>query len=94
MLSRLNKLKNNNFLHKIKKALAVLKGFYEKAKGTALVQAPAGPPPPAGFKSYENNAAGGGVIAMITAIINDAKAMEAEAIHDEEDAQVKSMTSL
>jgi hypothetical protein len=68
-------------------AMNVLKGFYEKAKGTALAQQPAGPPPPAGFKSYENNAAGGGVIAMITNIINDAKAMEREAVRDEEDAQ-------
>merc|ERR1719335_1369403 len=64
----------------------VLKSFYEKKKGgVALMQQ--GPPPPAGFKSYENNAGGSGVIAMITQIINDAKAMEAEAIHDEEDAQ-------
>merc|ERR1712178_12641 len=63
-------------------------GFYEKsAKGVALNQQPAGPPPPAGFKSYENNAGGSGVIGMITQIINDAKAMEAEAVHDEEDAQ-------
>jgi outer membrane murein-binding lipoprotein Lpp len=68
-------------------AMNVLKGFYEKSKGTALVQQPAGPPPPAGFKSYENNAGGGGVVAMITQIVNDAKAMEAEAIHDEEDSQ-------
>ena len=42
--------------------MEVLKGFYEKK---ALVQEPAGPPPPAGFKSYENNAGGGGVIGMI-----------------------------
>jgi chromosome segregation ATPase len=68
-------------------AMAVLKGFYEKAKGNAFVQQPAGPPPPAGFKSYANNGGGSGVVAMITQIINDAKAMEAEAIHDEEDAQ-------
>jgi hypothetical protein len=70
-------------------AMNVLKSFYEKnAKGVALAQQePVGPPPPAGFKSYANNAGGGGVIAMITQIINDAKAMEAEAIHDEEDAQ-------
>jgi hypothetical protein len=71
-------------------ALNVLKGFYEKSAGTALVQSkqePAGPPPPAGFKAYENNAGGNSVIAMITQIINDAKAMEAECIHDEEDAQ-------
>jgi len=69
-------------------AMEVLKGFYEKGKkGVALNQQPAGPPPPAGFKSYANNAGGGGVIGMITQIVNDAKAMEAEAIHDEEDAQ-------
>jgi len=69
-------------------AMSVLKGFYEKKKGgVAFLYEPAGPPPPAGFKSYENNAGGGGVIAMITQIVNDAKAMEAEAIHDEEDAQ-------
>lgn len=73
----------------LNQALQVLKGFYEKsAKGVALAQQePAGPPPPAGFKSYANNAGGSGVVAMITQIINDAKAMEAEAIHDEEDAQ-------
>jgi len=70
-------------------ALNILKGFYEKA---ALVQAqsskqPAGPPPPPGFKSYEKNAASGGVMGMMQAIINDAKAMEAEAIRGEEDAQ-------
>jgi len=72
------------------KTMEVLKGFYQKgSKGVALAQAgqPAGPPPPAGFKSYENNSAGGGVIGMLTQIINDAKAMEAEAVHDEEDAQ-------
>jgi len=72
----------------LNQAMNVLKSFYEKgSKGVALAQQPAGPPPPAGFKSYENNAGGGGVVAMITQIINDAKAMEAEAIHDEEDAQ-------
>jgi hypothetical protein len=73
----------------LNKAVSVLKGFYEKSKGNAFAQfaQPAGPPPPAGFKSYENNASGGGVIAQINQIINDAKAMEAEAIHDEEDSQ-------
>jgi hypothetical protein len=43
--------------------------------------------PPAGFKTYENNSANTGVIAMITQIINDAKAMEAETIRDENEAQ-------
>jgi len=70
-------------------ALNILKGFYEKA---ALMQKqsnsqPAGPPPPPGFKSYEKNAASGGVMGMMQAIINDAKAMEAEAIRGEEDSQ-------
>jgi hypothetical protein len=70
------------------KALDVLKGFYAKA---ALLQLkgkkqPAGPPPPPGFKAYKKNAAAGGVMSMITQIIEDAKAMEAEAIKGEEDA--------
>merc|ERR1719218_575684 len=50
-------------------------------------QEPAGPPPPPGFKAYKKNAAAGGVMGMIQQIINDAKAMEAETIRAEEDAQ-------
>merc|ERR1711957_1047643 len=50
-------------------------------------QEPAGPPPPPGFEGYKKNAASGGVMSMIEQIINDAKAMEAEAIRSEEDAQ-------
>jgi len=68
-------------------ALAVLKGFYEKK--AALIQsqqAPAGPPPPPGFKEYKKNENSGGVMGMIEQIIKDAKAMEAEAIRDEEQA--------
>merc|ERR1719276_727414 len=69
-------------------ALNILKGFYEK-KAAALVQVqePAGPPPPPGFEAYKKNAAAGGVMGMIQQIINDAKAMEAEVIRSEEDAQ-------
>merc|ERR1719263_1236285 len=70
-------------------ALNVLKGFYDK-KAKALLQQgqePAGPPPPPGFKGYKKNAAAGGVMMMIQGIINDAKAMEAEAIKSEADAQ-------
>merc|ERR1719465_345554 len=72
-------------------ALNILKGFYAKA---ALVQKstgkqePAGPPPPPGFKSYANNAQSGGVMAMIQQIIDDAKAMEGDAVKAEEQAQV------
>merc|ERR1719380_55306 len=72
-------------------ALNILKGFYEKAalvqKAQGSKKQPAGPPPPPGFKSYEKNAASGGVMGMMQSIINDAKAMEAEAIRSEEDAQ-------
>merc|ERR1719174_1111591 len=69
-------------------ALNILKGFYEEKKEAALLQQePAGPPPPPGFKEYKKNAAAGGVMGMIQQIINDAKAMEADAIRAEEDAQ-------
>merc|ERR1719160_15536 len=70
------------------KALDVLKGFYGIQK-MALVQQkqePAGPPPPPGFKEYKKSNAAGGVMKMIQQIIEDAKAMEAEAIKGEEDA--------
>merc|ERR1719169_365927 len=50
-------------------------------------QEPAGPPPPAGFEAYKKNAASGGVMQMLQQIISDAKAMEAETIRAEEDAQ-------
>merc|ERR1711920_6670 len=68
-------------------ALNVLKGFYEKKAAFVQKQEPAGPPPPPGVKEYKKNAAAGGVMGMIQQIINDAKAMEAEAIRAEEDAQ-------
>merc|ERR1719337_262146 len=70
-------------------ALNILKGFYAKKAKAALVQTdePAGPPPPPGFEAYKKNAAAGGVMGMIQQIINDAKAMEAETIRSEEDAQ-------
>merc|ERR1719191_1880078 len=72
-------------------ALNILKGFYEKAalvqKKEASKKQTAGQAPPPGFKSYEKNAASGGVMGMMSGIINDAKAMEAEAIRGEESAQ-------
>merc|ERR1712238_49020 len=67
-------------------ALTVLQDFYAKSASFAQ-QEPVGPPPPPGFEEYKNNAASGGVMSMIEQIINDAKAMEAEAIRSEEDAQ-------
>jgi len=71
-------------------ALNVLADFYgKKAAAAALVQKqePAGPPPPPGFAVYKKNAASGGVMEVLQQIINDAKAMEAETIRSEEDAQ-------
>merc|ERR1712210_400469 len=73
----------------LKAALNVLQDFYGK-KAAFLQQRrqePAGPPPPPGFEAYKKNAASGGVMDMIQQIISDAKAMEAEAIRSEEDAQ-------
>merc|ERR1719359_2447447 len=52
-------------------ALDILANFYAKS----LLQQPAGPPPPAGFKEYKKNAASGGVIGMIKTIIADTKKM-------------------
>merc|ERR1712194_249644 len=60
--------------------------FYGKSASFAQ-QEPVGPPHPPGFEEYKKNAASGGVMSMIEQIINDAKAMEAEAIRSEEDAQ-------
>jgi vacuolar-type H+-ATPase subunit H len=74
----------------LKAALSILGEFYNKEKAAAMLQGgqePAGPPPPAGFEAYKNNAASGGVMQMIEQIISDAKAMEAETIRAEEDAQ-------
>merc|ERR1719277_2505616 len=67
-------------------ALAVLGDFYGKA-AMLQKQEPVGPPPPAGFEAYKKSAASGGVMSMIEQIIGDAKAMEAETIRSEEDAQ-------
>jgi len=72
-------------------AIDILKGFYDKA---ALMQshskqgAPAGAPPPPGFKNYQKSGTSGGVIGMMQQIVNDAEAMEAECLKGEEDSQI------
>jgi len=72
------------------KALGILKGFYDKKAAAAAAfiqkQEPAGPPPPPGFKNYEKNRSSGGVMGMIQQIIDDAKAMEEEAVKAEDEA--------
>merc|ERR1719473_682591 len=52
----------------------------------AMMQAKKQPAPP-GFKAYKKNAAAGGVMGMIQGIIDDAKALEAEATRAEEESQ-------
>jgi len=71
----------------LSKALEILQGFYDKAAMLQASQEPAGPPPPPGFKEYKKNPQSSGVMAMITQIIEDSKAMEAEAIKAEGSAQ-------
>merc|ERR1719364_351831 len=71
-------------------AMAVLKGFYDKEHEVhdlhkSLLQKPAGPPPPPDFGAYAPQPSGG-VMGMMAQIIKDAKAMEAEAVKDEEEA--------
>jgi len=72
----------------LKAALVVLQDFYGKKEGgAALDQQPAGPPPPPGFEEYKKNAASGGVMGMLKQIIDDAKAMVAEATRAEDEGQ-------
>jgi len=68
-------------------ALTILGEFYGKPALLQKRQEPVGPPPPAGFEAYKKSAASGGVMSMLQQIISDAKAMEAETIRSEEDAQ-------
>jgi FtsZ-binding cell division protein ZapB len=73
------------------KALSILKEVYGKRSAAgglldaSLVQEKQ--TPPAAFKTYSKNKNNGGVMGMIQNIIDDAKAMEAEAIRSEEDSQ-------
>jgi len=70
-------------------ALNVLKAVYAKKflqVHATKKQEPAGPPPPAGFKSYEKQSSGG-VMGMLEQIIADTKTLEAEAIKAESDSQ-------
>jgi len=72
----------------LKKALEVLKGFYNKE---ALMQVRAhgeeDPEAPAGFKDYHNSKQSGGVMSMIQTIISETAANEQEAEREEKSAQ-------
>jgi len=70
----------------LNQAKDVLARVYDKkTMGVGFTQAE-GPEPPASFKNYEKKG-GGGVMGLLQNIINDSKAVEAEAIHDEEKSQ-------
>jgi outer membrane murein-binding lipoprotein Lpp len=69
----------------LNKAKDVLARVYDKkTKGVGFTQADQ--TPPKSFKNYEKKD-GGGVIGLLNNIINDSKAVEAEAIHDEDKSQ-------
>merc|ERR1719253_458848 len=76
----------------LQKALDRLNAFYAErsllqVKKDDPVPGAAAPPPPPGFKEYKKNAGASGVTTMIQNVINDAKAMEKEAIQAEQDSQ-------
>jgi hypothetical protein len=72
----------------LKKAMVALEGFYGKQKAALLQrQAPEGFAPPPGFDEYKKSAGSSGVMALISQIISDAKAMEDETVRAEEDMQ-------
>jgi len=68
------------------KALVRLQDFYKKAKGGALLQK-ANQEPPVKFNKMKSNAGASPVIGMIQQIIEDSKALEAEAVAGEQEAQ-------
>merc|ERR1719253_2281611 len=68
------------------KALVRLQDFYKKAKGGALLQKSV-QTPPVKFTSFKTNAGASPVIGMIEQIIEDSKALEAEAVAGETQAQ-------
>ncbi|CAK0877237.1 unnamed protein product, partial [Prorocentrum cordatum] len=71
----------------LKKALVALEGFYGKQAALLQRQAPEGFAPPPGFEEYKKSAGSSGVMALISQIASDAKAMEDETVRAEEDMQ-------
>jgi len=59
----------------------------KKAPKAMLQQGqPAGPPPPTGFKKKEDSAMSGGIVSMLSSMIDDMDAMITEAVKDETSA--------
>lgn len=75
----------------LKQALAVLNEFYAAKQKPAFAQVDEEQEPgkaePKGFKAYEKNAAGTGVISMLNQLITDARALEVESTAAERTAQ-------
>jgi chromosome segregation ATPase len=72
----------------LQKAYDTLKEVYEsKTAEPSLLQKKTAQTPPAEFSSYEKNKGGSGVLALLEHIMNEAKAMEAEAIQAEQDSR-------
>merc|ERR1740117_1712143 len=69
----------------LNKALGKLQAFYKSAKGGALLQT--AQEPPVKFNKMKSNAGASPVIGMIAQIIEDSKALEAEAVAGETEAQ-------
>merc|ERR1719235_1183081 len=69
----------------LKKALAKLQEFYKKA--LFLQKAAAKQEPPVKFNAYKTNAGASPVIGLIEQIVEDSKALEAEAVAGENEAQ-------
>ena len=68
----------------VKKALARMQAFYKKK---ALLQDGQDPMPPVEFKKQKENAGGSPVISMLKMIIEGSKAVEVDAIKEEQTAQ-------
>jgi hypothetical protein len=73
----------------LKKAVAKLKGFYERKKAAALIQMEGVQTPPVQFNTQKDNAGASPVIGMITQIIEDSAKLETESVADEKKAQAE-----
>merc|ERR1719316_1419195 len=69
------------------KAMATASSHPQKEQKAMLqnAQEPAGAPPPPGFKSYTDNRASGGVLKMLTQMVEDTQAMIDESVEGETD---------
>merc|ERR1719230_2290024 len=52
-----------------------------------VLEGPAGPPAPPGFKPMKKNEKSGGVLGLLEGLIKEAKIMEEQAMRDEKEAQ-------